>query len=194
MNNFTTLIKFLDKHSFATREESAALGVSDMMLSRLVTRGELHRVEAGIYARELAWLTDPLQKYIVACTRYPDAVICGVSALTYYDLTDEEERKTWIALPAPKTIHHPRYRVIRTTGLAYTLGVAKRRFGKRHVRVYDLEKTVVDAFKYLTEEVAFKALKGYFKRKDRNVTRLCDYARRLRKPLDKAVTLLLSDE
>lgn len=187
-------MKFIDKHSIATREESAAFGVNDMMLSRLVTRGELHRVEAGIYARDLAWLTDPLQKYIVACTRYPDAVICGVSALTYYDLTDEEERKTWIALPAPRIIHHPRYRVIRPVGLAYTLGVTKHRFGKRVVRIYDCEKAVVDAFKYLTEEVAFKALKSYLKRKDRHVAKLCDYARRLRKPLDTAVTLLLADE
>lgn len=187
-------MKFIAKHAFATREESAALGVSDMMLSRLVARGELHRVETGIYARALDWLTDPLRKYIVACTRYPDAVICGISALTYYDLTDEEERKIWIALPAPKIIHHQRYRVIRPAGLAYTLGVAKHRFGKREVRIYDCEKTVVDAFKYLTEEVAFKALKGYLRRKDRNVRRLCDYARRLRKPLDQAVTLLLADE
>lgn len=36
--------------------------------------------------------------------RLPKAVICGISALTYYGLTDAEERKTWIALPAPKII------------------------------------------------------------------------------------------
>ncbi len=187
-------MKFLGKHAFATREEGAVLGVNDMMLSRLVERGELHRVEAGIYARELDWLTDSLKKYIVACARYPDAVICGISALTYYDLTDAEERQTWIALPAPKIIHHPRYRVIRPAGLAYSLGVTKHRFGKREVRIYDREKTVVDAFKYLTEEIAFKTLKGYLKRKDKNVAKLCDYARQLRKPLDKAVALLLADE
>lgn len=91
-------------------------------------------------------------------------------------------------------IHHSRYRAIRPAGLAYTLGVAKHRFGKREVRIYDREKTVVDAFKYLTEKIAFKALKGYLKRKEKNVPKLCDYARRLRKPLDQAVTLLLADE
>lgn len=53
VNDCIRLMKFIDKHAFATREESAALGASDMMLSRLV-----------------------------ACTRYSDAVICGVSALT----------------------------------------------------------------------------------------------------------------
>ena len=54
----------------------------------------------GLHAKQVDWLTDPLKKYIVPCTLYPDAVICGVSALTYHDLTDEEERQVWIALPA----------------------------------------------------------------------------------------------
>ncbi len=188
------LMKFLDNNIFITVGEAKKIGINAMMLSRLVANEELFRTEHGVYARDLDWLTDPLKKYVAACTLYPKGVICGISALTYHDLTDAEERQIWIALPAPQIIHNPRYRVIRPSGLSYSLGIEKHVFGKRIVRIYDLEKSVVDAFKYCTEEVAFKALKGYLKRKDKNVQKLCDDARRIRKPLDEIVTALLAEE
>lgn len=193
MKKKDNLMKFIEVNTFVTPREARRLGVDPMMLSRLVASGELFRTEHGIYSHDPDWLTEPLKKYVAACALYPKAVICGVSALTYYDLTDEEERQVWIALPAPNTIHNPRYRVIRPSGIAYALGIVEHSFGNRVVRIYDLEKTIVDAFKYHTEEVAFKALKGYLKRKDKDTQKLCDYARRLRKPLDKIVTALLSD-
>ena len=188
------LMKFLEEHTIITVKEAGKLGINPMMLSRLAADGTLQKVEHGVYARQVDWLTDPLKKYVIPCTLYPEAVICGVSALTYHDLTDEEERQIWIALPAPKIIHNPRYRVIRPAGLAYTLGTEKHTFGKREVRIYDIEKSVVDAFKYHTEEVALKALKRYLKMKNRNIPKLCDYARQLRKPLDETVAALQADE
>ncbi|OGQ04053.1 MAG: hypothetical protein A2W61_08570 [Deltaproteobacteria bacterium RIFCSPLOWO2_01_44_7] len=187
-------MKFLDLNAFITLNEAKKMKINPMMLSRLVANEALLRVEHGVYARDLDWLTDSLKKYIVPCTLYPKAVVCGISALTYYNLTDAEERQVWIALPALKIIHNPRYRIIRPSGIAYTLGVEKYSFGKRVVRIYDIEKTIVDAFKYSTEEVAIKALKGYLKRKDKNVRKLCNYSRQLRKPLDEIVTALLADE
>ena len=187
-------MKFLDDHAVITVGEARRLGINPMMLSRLAADETISRVDHGVYARQLDWLTHPLKKYIVACALYPEAVICGVSALTYYDLTDEEERKVWIALPAPKIIHNPHYRVIRPSGLAYTAGVERHVFGKRIVRIYNLEKTVVDAFKYHTEEVALKALKRYLKMKNKNIKKLCDYARRLKKPLDQMIMVLQADE
>ena len=184
----------MDNNTIITTSEGRKLGIGPMMLSRLAANETIHRVEHGVYTRQMDWLTHPLKKYIVACAVYPEAVICGVSALTYYDLTDEEERQVWIALPAPKIIHNSLYRVIRPSGLSYTLGVEKHVFGKREVRIYNLEKTVVDAFKYHTEEVALKALKRYLKKKDKNIQKLCDYARRLKKPLDETVAVLQADE
>ncbi|OGR53397.1 MAG: hypothetical protein A3I11_00885 [Elusimicrobia bacterium RIFCSPLOWO2_02_FULL_39_32] len=165
-----------------------------MTLSRLAKKEIIVRVEHGVYTKHMDWMAHPLKKYIVACTLYPEAVVCGVSALTYYDLTDAEECQVWIALPAPKIIHNALYRVIRPTGFSYTLGIEHHTFGKRTVRIYDLEKTVVDAFKYHTEEVALKALKRYLKKKNKNIQKLCSYARKLKKPLDEIISVLMADE
>lgn len=188
------LLKFLDHNLFITLHEAKKIGINPMMLSRLTAKEAIFRTEHGVYTHDLSWLTDPLKKYTVACQKYPKAVICCISALTYYDLTDEEERQIWVSIPASNRIENPKYRVIRPSGLSYSLGIQTYHFGKRVVRIYDIEKTVVDAFKYHTLEVAMKSLKGYMKRKDKNVQKLCDTARRLKKPLDDIVTAIWADE
>src|SRR3989442_5196354 len=96
----THLARYLKKNDFITIDEARHLGVYPMMLSRLVEKEKLFRTERAIYTHNLNWLTDPLKKYLPVCTQIPDAIVCGISALTYYDLTDEEERQIWIALPS----------------------------------------------------------------------------------------------
>lgn len=188
------LFKFLKENDFVTLQEALDMGVSKMMLSRMVKEESLYRAATRIYSTTIDWLTDPLRKYAPACTLYPDAVICGVSALTYYDLTDEEERKIWLAFPQSHRVANQVYRIIYPQGPSYSLGIVRHRVGNREVRMYDREKTVVDSFKFLPIDVAHKALKGYMKLKDKNHNKLSRYAQQLRKPLDDELTLLLSDE
>ncbi|MBL4818754.1 MAG: hypothetical protein JKY15_05930 [Deltaproteobacteria bacterium] len=188
-----TLEKWLLENDFITLNEARNLDITPMQLSRMVAKGELFRVERSIYTRDFDWLTDSLKKYCPACVLVPDAVISGVSALTYHNLTDQEERQIGITLPVNKRLKDPRYRITRACGANYSLGIMVHNFGEHEVRIYDIEKSVVDAFKYQTDEVAFKALKGYLQRKDKNVSKLCKYARKMRKPLDKIVAALIAD-
>jgi predicted transcriptional regulator of viral defense system len=188
------LKKNLQKSDFITLKEALELGVSPMQLSRMVAKGELFRVDRGVYAQDLDWLTDPLKKYRPTCTLIPEAIISGISALSYYNLTDQEERQIWITLPFEKKLKSHRFRVTRARGLNYSLGIVVHRFGKHEVRIYDMEKSVVDAFKYQNEEVAFKALKGYLKLKEKDISKLCQYAKKLKKPLDNFVRVILADE
>lgn len=188
------LSRYLDKNLFITNEEALKIGINKMMLSRLVKEEKIFRIEQGIYTNKIEWLTDNLKHYTVACTKYPISVIAGISSLNYHNLTDEREEKIWLAVEPPQKIESRNYRMIRPIGIAHSLGIEKHRFGKRTVRIYNAEKSVVDAFKYLWEEVAFKALKKYLKRKDRDVKKLCDYGIRLKKPLDNYITAILADE
>lgn len=165
-----------------------------MMLSRMAKAGEIFRIERGLYTKTTDWLTHPLKKYLPICSAKPEAIICGISALNYYELTDEEERKIWIALPSHKRIRNPRYRVIRPRNSNYKLGIERHAFGKREVRIYGIEKTVVDAFKYLTEEAALKALKAYLKRKNKDIAKLCEFGRKAKKPLDDILRVLMTEE
>lgn len=188
------LSNYLDKNLFITNEEALKIGINKMMLSRLVKEEKIFRIEQGIYTNKIEWLTDNLKHYAVACTKYPVSVIAGISSLNYHNLTDEREEKIWLAVEPPQKIEGRNYRMIRPIGIAHSLGIEKHRFGKRTVRIYNAEKSVVDAFKYLWEEVAFKALKKYLKRKDKDVKKLRDYGIRLKKPLDNYITAILADE
>lgn len=188
------LMKFLDKNDFITLHEAVKMGISKMTLSRMVAEEVLYRTARCIYASNIDWLTDPLRKYTPACTLYPDAVVCCVSALTYYDLTDEEERKIWLAFPQSHRVVNQEYRIVYPQGPSYSLGIVRHRFGKREVRIYNREKSVVDAFKFLPIDVGYKALRGYLKIKGNDLSKLTQYARQMRKPLDKEITVLLSDE
>ncbi len=193
MDERSDVLKFIAKNLFITASEARKRGIGPMTLSRMVAKEELFSTERGVYAKTLDWLTDPLKKYLPACTIYPKAVISGISALTYYDLTLEEERKVYITIPITQVVKNPKYRAIRSQGLWYELGIQTFKFGKRQVRIYDIEKTVVAAFKYQTEEVAYKALKEYLKRKDKDVNKLCRYAEDLGKPLEDKVRFFLSE-
>lgn len=194
MDEKTKVLKFIDKNLFITMAEAKKEGISPMILSRMVAGEKLFSTERGVYTSTLEWLTDPLQKYLPACTLYTDAIISGISSLTYYDLTDAEERNIWITIPTSRVVKNPKYRTVRSQGLWYSLGIQTFKFGKRSVRIYDIEKTVMDAYKYQTEEVAYKALKAYLKRKDRNLSKLHDYAEKLGKSLEDQIRFFLADE
>lgn len=188
------ILKLIEKNLFITTAEARKHGISPMVLSRMVAKEELFSTERGVYATTLDWLTDPLKKYLSTCALYPEAVISGISALTYYDLTDEEERKVWITIPINQVVRNAKCRALRSQGNCYSLGIQTFKFGKRRVRIYDIEKTVVDAFKYQPEEVAYKALKSYLKRKAKDVNKLCRYAEALGKPLEDKVRFFLAEE
>ena len=186
--------KYLDSNLFITTEEANSIGVNKTTLSRLVQNDELIRLSRGVYVKEFDWLTDDLKRYVVPCAKYNGAVVAGISSLSYHNLTDQEERQTWLAVKPPEKVQAKNYRTLRLSGNCYSLGIMKHSFGNRKVLIYDAEKSVVDAFKYLWEEVAFKALKAYLKRDDKNVKKLCEYGVKLKKPLDDYVVAILSDE
>lgn len=195
MNPKEKVMQFLKHNDFITLEEAFALGMNKMALFRLVRQDMLHRPYKRIYTTmNIDWLTQDERRFAAPCTLYPDAVICGISALIYYDLTDEFEQKTWLAFPQSHRVVNQGYRIIYPQGPSYTLGVKTIIVGNRQVRIYDCEKSIVDAFKFLPIDIALKALKGYIKRKDKNIDKLIKYSRELRKPLDDTVTVLMADE
>lgn len=192
MSKKETIISFVKTHGFITLDEARTLGISPTMMGKYVNQGVLLKPERGIYTNNLEWLTDPLKKYLPVCTLIEDSIICGISALSYYNLTDEEERKTWIALPHKTRTHSRQYKVIRPSGEQYSLGIKIIKIGKRLIRIYDREKTIVDAFKYLPEEVALKALKSYLRLKECNLEKLLKYSKKLKKPLNDIVKIILA--
>ena len=108
----------------------------------------------------------------------PDSAICLLSALAIYGLTEEIPRQHWIAIRhGTSAIRNHQIKIIRLRNME--LGKIRIQLGGMTVSIFDRERTVVDAFRLLSPEIAIKALKaGLAKRgKDKlNSKKLKEYA------------------
>lgn len=169
--------------SLFTAIEAEKQGIPRHALAYLVEKGTLERIYPGAYRFsqyepevEFQW-----ENLALIATSIPEGIICLISALCYYDLTDQIMREIWIAVPhqshPPK---RPNTRIIRMRNV--TLGKIELMLGEHKIHIFDRERSVVDAFRYLNKEIAIKAIKRYFQ----NTTykpdpkKLGDYAKALR--------------
>lgn len=143
-----------------TSEEARRRGVSSSTLAYYVKQKELTRIGHGIYRgvhaptpTDFRW-----EDLIEAVQRVKDGVICLTSALSLYHLTEDMPSQHWIAI-RNDTLHRamPSTKVVRMRNL--TLGKTTIRIGSVTLPIFDRERTIVDAFRYLSRETALKALK-----------------------------------
>lgn len=175
--------RLLRAHKFTSKEAKRS-GVTAATLAYYAKHGELERIGHGIYrgihapkTKDFRW-----EDLIDAVQRAKGGVICLISALALYDLTEEIPRQHWIAI-RNETIHRTSRatRVVRMRNL--TLGQTTLKIGKITVPIFDRERTIVDSFRFLPKEVAIKALKrGIAKRGDQKISaeKLLKYAKALR--------------
>lgn len=148
---------------FFTNEEAERRGIPRHALAYLEKKGDLERVYPGAYrfsgyvpAVEFQW-----ENLGLIAASIPGSVICLISALVFYDLTDQVMREIWLAVPhkahPPK---RPKTRIIRMRNI--DLGKICVTLGEYQVQIFDRERCIIDAFRYLSKEIAIKALQRYF--------------------------------
>jgi predicted transcriptional regulator of viral defense system len=149
---------------FFTAKEAERQDIPRHALAYLVKKGALEKIYPGTYRFseyepevEFQW-----ENLALVAISIPDGVICLISALCYYDLTDQVMREIWIAIPhesyPPK---RPNTRIVRMRNI--DLGKIRISLGEHNVQIFDRERCVVDAFRYLSKEIAIKAIQRYFK-------------------------------
>ena len=177
-------IKKLIKKPFFTIKEAEKQGVSRRMLSYYVANGEMERIARGIYCsshykpseKNLRW-----EDIAVAVSNIRGGIICLVSALVYYDLTDEIMKEFWIAVDnSHSKAKFPLCRIIRMRNIV--IGVNTIKMAGLKVKIFDKERTIIDSFRLLDFETAMKALKKYLQgRKGKpNINKLNRYIKALR--------------
>jgi predicted transcriptional regulator of viral defense system len=145
--------------------EARTHGIPSRMLSYFCQIGKIERVGRGLY-RVVEAESDigiDLEDLVLTASSIPHGVICLISSLCYYNLTDQIMREYWIAVPnrdrCPK---RPHTRIVRMRNM--DLGLTEVTIGKYSVKIFDRERTVVDSFRYLSHEIAIKALQRYLTR------------------------------
>ena len=174
-------LRLIRRQGLARPRDLARHGIHRVQLSRLVNAGLVERIARGVYVATDHEISADLAAAIVA-TRVPSAVICLLTALRLHELTTQQPREVWVALPEKARrprLDYPRLRVARFSGPALTEGIETRRIEGVPVQVYSAAKTVADCFKYRNKigiDVAVEALRDYTRKHRGGATTLAHFA------------------
>lgn len=154
------LIPLLKQPSF-TSKEAKILGVPASVLSHYVKAEKLKRIRRGVY-QAIDYQNSEAFRWadlIEAVHSVNDGVVCLISALAVYDLTEEIPRQHWIGIRHGTSARSSRQiKIVRFRDL--DLGKIKIELEGARIPIFDRERTIVDAFRLLSRETAIKALKS----------------------------------
>jgi predicted transcriptional regulator of viral defense system len=162
-----------------TTKEIDHLGVTRKRLSDLVKEEKLYRLERGIYSTENGWLDD----YFALQYKLNSGVYSHETALYLLGYSDRVPLNVVMSFPyGSNTTRIKSYDVTPiVVSKNFELGITEvERPGGRTVRVYNIERTLVDLLKtkyWADIEQLIPAFQRYAKSKDKNIGRLMDYAK-----------------
>lgn len=177
---------------------SSADARKDLMYNELLAgarKGRVLRVRRGVYA-----LNEALSRQMIDVgTLVPGGVLCLYSAWAHHGLTTQIPQAYHIAVERSRKIVLPDFPPVELRFMSrnvHELGIEEAVIDGFRVKVYDLEKSVCDAIKYRNKigtDVSSEILKNYLARRDRDLTRLYEYARQMRvgKRMDELIKFML---
>ncbi len=185
---FFLALKPLLKEPTFTAKKARNLGIHPALLSHYVKTHRLKRIRRGVYqaidyqnAAGFRW-----QDLIEEVRSVEGGVICLLSALAIYDLTEEIPRQHWIAVRHSTSIKESsQMKIVRMRDIQ--LGQTKLKVEGIFVPIFDRERTIVDAFRLLSLETAIKALKIALSQRGKSrldLEKLQHYANKLRVNID----------
>ena len=176
------LIEFIRKKGgFAKYSDLIKAGFYKAFIGEVMESGQIERISRGIYS--LAETPDVSHPDLVTVSVVvPKGVICLITALSFYEVTDEIPHYTDVAIPArsrAKEIHNFPVRYYRFSQKTWEAGIEEHNIDGYKIRVYGLAKTIADCFKFRNQigmNVARTALKIAFEQKKVSHREIMKYA------------------
>ena len=150
-------------------------------LLRAKERGDLIKLRQGIYAVPEALLNTMIDVERIV----PKGVVCLYNAWAYHQLSTTVPPAFCIAIANKRKVEIPETLPIELYWKKENLefGIMEAEISGFHVRITDLERSVCDAVKYRNKlglDVCAEVIRSYLRKPNRNLSRLQDYAKRLR--------------
>ena len=151
-------------------------------INKEIKSGNVIRIKNGVYmfSNDLASNMIDIERIV------PNGVICMYSAWDYYGLSTQIPNGFYVAVEKHRKVVVPE---ISGIILCYwenkycTMGVQETEIGKHKVKIFCIEKCVCDAIRFRNKiglDVAIEILKNYLKLKNRNISRLVEFAKQMR--------------
>lgn len=158
------------------------LGINQRTLVQMVEAGILIREARGLYRlSELPPLGS--QDLVTVSSLVPKSVITLLSALSFHNVTTQIPYKVSIALPRgtkKPLLNYPPIDAVWLSKTAYDAGIENHPLDGVNVRIYSVEKTIADCFKFrnkIGKDVAIEAIKEYLKIPNRDINALLEFAK-----------------
>lgn len=147
-----------------------------------VKEGELVRLRNGLYANPEALAGSIVDIDAII----PEGILCLYSAWSYYTLTTQAPDAFYVAVSRSRKIKLPEFPDIKPVFQRDDLlEIGKTEIEGQGIKVLitDIERSVCDAVKYRNKigiDVMTEIIDNYLRRTDRNLSRLTEYAKKLR--------------
>lgn len=178
MKNIEILKNYIENNNgIILASDLKKLNVHKQYLKLLCDEGYVERKEKGVYVKKGKNVND----FFLIQQRYKTGIFSHNTALYFYHLTDRTPLKYDMTfknnIRVNDEIIEPHY--IKQD--KYELGIIELELqDKTTIKVYDLERTIIDILRDRNKidlQIFNTAMKGYMKRKDKNLIKLSKYAK-----------------
>jgi len=175
------IVELASRFGVLRPKDLATEGIQAEYLRRACDKGLIKKVGRGSYVLANKSV-HPGLALAVAGRAVPNGVVCLRSALAFHNLGKEPEGEVDMAIErraARPRLDTPAIRVARLGGPAFTEGVERHVLEGVTVKIYCLEKTLADLFKFRNKigpHLAVDALRAAFAERRVNLSRLSTYA------------------
>lgn len=154
----------------------------EQQLQDAVRKGEAVRLKNGIYADIDALANTMVDIRMIV----PGGILCLWSAWSVYNLTTQIPNAYYIAIERTRKIvlpDYPEFQLVYQSDNLLSIGATRENVQGYDIPIFDMERSVCDAIKYRNKvgiDVMAEILQTYLRRPDKNISRLMDYASKLR--------------
>ena len=166
---------------FARMGELKTMGIHTRRIALAVKEGIIERIKPGLY-KLVNYPWDEHESFVDVCNANKNAVICLLSAVSYYELTTFDPSEIYVAVPHNTdkfVIKYPPINVYYFIEKYYKPGIEEKETPSGKIKIYNKEKSLGDLFRYmkkLGEDVVLESLKTYMGSRDRNLAKLHEYS------------------
>lgn len=162
--------------------EAIKHGISRYMLYKLRDKGIIEQISRGVYRlKDLPEIGNP--DLVTVSLRYPNSIVCLVSALAFHGITTQIPHSVSVAVLRGSRVPFLDYPPVYSHQFsknAYTNGIETHQIDGVSVKIYNIEKTLADCFKFRNKigmDIVLEALKLYRDRKKNNLAGLIKYGK-----------------
>ena len=177
MNTIDRIKEIIEEnHGILTTRMLTENGIHRQYIKKLVDEGYIFQQARGVYTT----LATYVDEYYLTGRLYKDAIFSHSTALYLHGLSDRTPME--LDMTFPSNVRPDNFTIIphyiNRERLEVGLELLEQRNGTI-LRVYNLERTICDIIrdrKKIDSQIFNDAIKGYMKRKDKNLNQLYEYA------------------